>query len=86
MHVHFNIEEETVRVYLKGNENSFENREEYDSIATIKFIGTTAHISASLGKFPIAAYRAILNHCSRRGMHNISWEHKGKEKTYGITR
>lgn len=84
MFVHFTVESETVRVYLDGDENSFANREKYDSIASIKFVGTTAHIYAAHGEFPISAYRAILNHCVRRGMCKVIWEHRKQDRVIEI--
>lgn len=84
MFVHFNVEEETVRVYLNGNENSFDNRDDFDAIASIKFVGTTAYIYAAHGEFPISAYRAILNHCARRGMCKVSWEHRKQDRAIEI--
>lgn len=80
MFVHFKVEEESCRVYLNGDDNSYTNREKFDSIATIKYLGEEiAYVYAALGSFPINACREILTHCERMGANEVRWEHKSKK-------
>ena len=85
MFVHFKTEQETVRVYLDGDDNSYANRSEFDAIATIKYCNDdVAYVCAALGTFPLAAFRQILAHCESMGVKEVRWEHKTKSKSVTI--
>jgi hypothetical protein len=83
MHVHFKVEEESCRVYVNGNADSYANRETYDAVAQIKYCGDdTAYVYAAHGHFSIPVFRAILTHCETLGAKKVKWEHKNKDLTH----
>lgn len=81
MFVHFKTEVETVRVYVEGDSDSYEKREQYDTVALIKYSGDTAHVSAAHGELSMRICRAIYQHCIDSGAKTVHWEHKSKEHT-----
>lgn len=85
MFVHFKVESETVRVFIDGDENSYNNRESYDSIASIKYEGDdVAYVYAALGRFPAKARRMIVEYCKSKGVKEIRWEHKNKNREFKV--
>lgn len=84
MFVHFKKEVESVRVYLSGDDDSFDNREPIDSVALIKFCDDIAHVSLGHGEFSRKVLRHIANHCKKSGATVINWEHNGKKQDYKV--
>ena len=79
MFVHFKTEVETVRVYIDGDDDSYEQRKPYDAVALIKYSGDEAHVSAAKGELSITVCRAIYQHCIKSGAKTVRWEHKFKK-------
>jgi len=79
MFVHFKTEVETVRVYISGDESSYDNRDDFDTVALIKYTGGEAEVSAAHGELNMKVCREIYKHCIANGAKTVRWEHKHKE-------
>ena len=83
MTAHIEITEAVVRTY-SSEEASFENKDDYDGICTIRIIEDTAFISGLHGSLSVTESQEIRGWLTELNIRKVKFTHKKKSSTINL--